>query len=100
MYVIGVDVGGTNTDAVLMRGNDILAWHKSPTTTDVGRGVSTVIQQVLDRTCIPLDGISTVKIGTTQFLNASLERDDRKMDKVAVIRLCGPYTRCVAPFRK
>ncbi|KAK6221902.1 hypothetical protein LQW54_001122 [Pestalotiopsis sp. IQ-011] len=98
MYVIGVDVGGTNTDAVLMRGNDILAWHKSPTTTDVGGGVSTVIQQVLNETGVPLNEISTVKIGTTQFLNASLERDGRKIDRVAVIRLSGPYTRSVAPF--
>ncbi len=25
---IGIDVGGTNTDAVLMDGTNVLAWHK------------------------------------------------------------------------
>ncbi|KAF3015963.1 hypothetical protein E8E14_012666 [Neopestalotiopsis sp. 37M] len=98
MLVIGVDVGGTNTDAVLMRGKDILAWHKSPTTTDVSIGVSTVIQEVLQKTGTSPNDVTCVKVGTTKFLNASLERDGRKMDRVAVIRLCGPYTQSVAPF--
>ena len=33
---IGIDVGGTNTDAVLMDGIDVLGWRKTPTTPDVG----------------------------------------------------------------
>ena len=32
---VGVDVGGTNTDAVIMNGTDVLGWCKSPTTPDV-----------------------------------------------------------------
>jgi hypothetical protein len=98
-HVVGVDVGGTNTDAVIMKGKAILAWHKSPTTADIRSGVSMVIQEALRKACISSDQISAVKIGTTQFLNASLEGDSQKMDRVAVIRLCGPYTRSVAPFR-
>ena len=35
---IGVDVGGTNTDAVLLRGRTVLASHKAPTSPDVGTG--------------------------------------------------------------
>ena len=33
---IGIDVGGTNTDAVLMNGIEVLGWRKTPTTPDVG----------------------------------------------------------------
>ena len=35
---IGVDVGGTNTDAVLMDGARVLASTKTPTTANVSRG--------------------------------------------------------------
>ncbi|KAH8201232.1 hypothetical protein TruAng_004622 [Truncatella angustata] len=97
-YVVGVDVGGTNTDAVLMNGKTVVAWHKSPSTADVSSGVSAAIKEVLAEAGILGSAVPLVKIGTTQFLNATLERDGRKMDKVAVIRLCGPYTQSVAPF--
>ncbi|KAL2281723.1 hypothetical protein FJTKL_11403 [Diaporthe vaccinii] len=33
-----------------------------------------------------------------QFVNAILELDRSKLDRVAVLRLCGPYTRSVTPF--
>ena len=36
---IGVDVGGTNTDAVLVDGRDVLAEAKTPTTADVTGGI-------------------------------------------------------------
>ena len=36
---IGVDVGGTNTDAALMDGAMVLASVKSPTTDDIACGV-------------------------------------------------------------
>ena len=36
---IGVDVGGTHTDAVLMNGLDVVASHKALTTADVESGV-------------------------------------------------------------
>ena len=39
MFRIGVDVGGTNTDAVVMQGDKILSGVKSPTTEDVMSGV-------------------------------------------------------------
>ena len=44
---IGVDVGGTNTDAVLLRDRTVLASHKSPTTPDVGSGVVGAITEIL-----------------------------------------------------
>ncbi len=39
MIRIGIDVGGTNTDAVVMDGADVLAAVKTATTPDVMRGV-------------------------------------------------------------
>ena len=36
---VGIDVGGTNTDAVLMDGDTVLAEVKQPTTADVTSGI-------------------------------------------------------------
>ena len=44
MIRIGVDVGGTNTDAVVMKGNKFLGGAKSPTTEDILTGVENAIQ--------------------------------------------------------
>lgn len=63
--VVGIDVGGTNTDTVLMDGKEVLGWHKVPTTHDLGKGVSTSIAEVLRKTGIAPDGVAVVKIGTT-----------------------------------
>ncbi|KAG9234143.1 hypothetical protein BJ875DRAFT_441551 [Amylocarpus encephaloides] len=98
-YVIGVDVGGTNTDAVILQDETVLAWHKTSTTIDIQQGVECAIKEVVKKAGLPLGGrVSAVKIGTTQFLNAVLEQDSSKLDKVAVIRLCGSYSRCTPPF--
>ena len=35
--VLGVDVGGTNTDAVIMLGSEVLASAKRATTQEIGR---------------------------------------------------------------
>jgi len=44
---IGIDVGGTNTDAVLMDGVSVLAWHKAPTTPDVTSGITAVLKAIM-----------------------------------------------------
>ena len=44
---IGVDVGGTNTDAVLMDGEKIKSSCKTTTTEDVSSGITTAIETVL-----------------------------------------------------
>ena len=36
---IGIDVGGTNTDAVLLEGAKLVAQAKRPTTADVTSGI-------------------------------------------------------------
>ena len=43
MIRIGVDVGGTNTDAVVMQSDKFLGGAKSPTTKDILSGVKNAI---------------------------------------------------------
>ena len=47
MIRIGVDVGGTNTDAVLMDGAKVLAGVKATTTKDVMSGVINALKSLL-----------------------------------------------------
>ena len=71
---IGVDVGGTNTDAVVMDGARVVAAVKSPTTEDVGGGIVAAVGEVLTAAGIAAGSIDSVMIGTTQFTNAFVER--------------------------
>ncbi len=46
---VGVDVGGTNTDAVVVRGQaEVLGWSKVLTTADVTAGVTESIKGALN----------------------------------------------------
>lgn len=44
---IGIDVGGTNTDAVLMDDAAVVDWCKHPTTRDVTTGIVSALQDLL-----------------------------------------------------
>jgi N-methylhydantoinase A/oxoprolinase/acetone carboxylase beta subunit len=93
---IGVDVGGTNTDAVLMDGVQVVGWTKTPTTPEVGRGIITALRQLLDQTRAPKSQINAIMIGTTHFTNAVVER--RRLLEVGVIRLGLPATEALPPL--
>jgi N-methylhydantoinase A/oxoprolinase/acetone carboxylase beta subunit len=93
---IGIDVGGTNTDAVLMIGQDVVDWVKTPTTADVTTGIVTALQQLLAQTGTGASDVSGVMIGTTHFTNAVVQR--RGLSPVAAIRLALPATACVPPL--
>jgi N-methylhydantoinase A/oxoprolinase/acetone carboxylase beta subunit len=93
---IGIDVGGTNTDAVLMDGLDVLGWRKTPTTPDVGTGIIRVLRDLLGETKVAAADIRAVMIGTTHFTNAIVER--RRLVPVAAIRLGLPATRSLPPL--
>lgn len=96
MLRIGVDVGGTNTDAALLDGDTVVATVKRSTASNIVDGVIEAIRAVIaDAGCTPAD-VSTLMIGTTQFLNALIER--RGLEKTAVLRLCGPTTRSLPPM--
>lgn len=93
---IGVDVGGTNTDAVLMDGMQVLGWAKASTTADVSSGIRAAITSVLNKSSIDTAGIRLVMIGTTHFTNAFVER--KRLLPVGVIRLSLPAGRGVPPL--
>ena len=106
--VTGVDVGGTNTDAVILRGKEVIASVKHPTTRDRTTGVRTAIENVIENLVQShsqpgytsrvdvIKCIKRVNIGTTHFVNALIER--KNLHKVGVIRLCGSATRALLPF--
>lgn len=105
MYRIGVDVGGTNTDSAILDvtalnspSRGVLASSKSATTADITGGIYNVIEDVLEKSSIERSNVLSVTIGTTHFVNAVVEADERRLSKVAVVRLCGPYTRQNPPF--
>ncbi len=85
---IGVDVGGTNTDGIILSDGKVLVSEKTTTTEDVGDGVFNIIQTVLAKGDISPDKISSVMIGTTHFTNALVER--KKLQQIAAIRLALP----------
>ena len=94
--ILGVDVGGTNTDAVLMDGRNLLSSRKLPTTPDVSEGIVHAIQRVLKQSDVPTDRIQCVAIGTTHFTNAFVEREG--LLKVGLIRIALPASAGVLPL--
>jgi N-methylhydantoinase A/oxoprolinase/acetone carboxylase beta subunit len=93
---IGIDVGGTNTDAVVMRDREVLAAHKTSTTADVGSGIRSALMEVLRQAQVEAGRISAVMIGTTHFTNSFVQA--RSLASVGVIRLAAPATVSLPPF--
>eukprot|EP01128_Nolandella_sp_AFSM9_P004963 TRINITY_DN2343_c0_g2_i1.p1 TRINITY_DN2343_c0_g2~~TRINITY_DN2343_c0_g2_i1.p1 ORF type:complete len:1031 (+),score=187.63 TRINITY_DN2343_c0_g2_i1:57-3095(+) len=98
MFRLGVDVGGTNTDVVLLKGNDVVRLAKVPTSKDVTGGIIEAVTKVLPEVDDAQLKVSAVMVGTTHFLNAVLQKKLEKLQKVAVIRLSGPASSDLPPF--
>lgn len=97
MKRIGIDVGGTNTDAVLVADETVVASVKRPTTEDVTSGIVDALRALLER--LPEGkpaGIDAVMIGTTHFTNAVVER--RELSRVAAVRIGLPSGSSLPPF--
>jgi N-methylhydantoinase A/oxoprolinase/acetone carboxylase beta subunit len=93
---IGIDVGGTNTDAVLMDGLKVVSKIKTPTTADVTSGITTALEHILTSSGTPTSAIAGVMIGTTHFTNAVVER--KRLEQTAIIRLGLPATLALPPM--
>ena len=93
---IGVDVGGTNTDAVIVEGDKVIASYKGATTEDVSTGVQQSVIRVLADSRLHRNEIDTVIIGTTQFTNAVVQRSN--LMETAIIRLGLPSSSAVPPM--
>lgn len=104
--LIGIDVGGTNTDSVLLNpslfdseSRGVIAYHKSLTTADVSDGISNALDRLFDEDKgYTQKDVLAITIGTTHFINAVIEQDRARLAPVAVIRLCGPYSKGSYPF--
>src|SRR5450631_1698394 len=101
MRRIGIDVGGTNTDAVLIEDGKVAGAVKAPTSEDVTAGIldslkslaATGVLKDSDGKATHIDG---VMIGTTHFINAVVQR--RHLTKVAALRLGMPASASLPPF--
>jgi N-methylhydantoinase A/oxoprolinase/acetone carboxylase beta subunit len=96
MIRIGIDVGGTNTDAVVMDGTTVLAGVKEATTADVMSGVVAALKSVLAASGMKPESIDVVMIGTTHFTNAVVQRRD--LAPTAAVRLGLPATASLPPM--
>ena len=93
---IGIDVGGTNTDAVLMDGSTVLAEIKTSTTNDVTSGVVAALRGLADAKDFAPADINAVMIGTTHFTNAIVEAS--RLAPTAAVRLGLPATKALPPM--
>ena len=93
---IGIDVGGTNTDAVAMRGREVLHAVKAGTTADVTSGVLDALRTLLRDGGVEPASVGVVMIGTTHFTNAVVQR--RELEPTAAVRLGLPATECLPPM--
>ncbi|WP_020392077.1 hydantoinase/oxoprolinase N-terminal domain-containing protein [Kribbella catacumbae] len=96
MLRLGIDVGGTNTDAVLIDGSQVVAATKAPTTPDVTGGIVTAIQDLGSSTGFDPAQVAAVMIGTTHFINALVEAD--RLAPTAAIRFGLPATSALPPL--
>lgn len=92
---VGIDVGGTNTDAVLLdEDRTILAAVKRPSTFDIESGVRASLEAVLDGQ--DRSAVRLAMLGTTQCTNAIVER--RGLRRVGVLRIGAPATTAIPPL--
>jgi N-methylhydantoinase A/oxoprolinase/acetone carboxylase beta subunit len=96
MRRIGIDVGGTNTDAVLVEDDRVVAWVKTPTTNDVTSGVAGALRLLVEELGGATGIVDAVMIGTTHFTNAVVQRRD--LEPVAAVRVALPSGRSLPPF--
>ena len=97
MYKLGIDVGGTNTDAVLIDENlNVAAAVKSPTSEDIYGGIMNAVDAVLEQSGVDRAAISQAMLGTTQCTNAIVER--KGLAPIAILRIGAPASVGIPPM--
>ena len=97
MYKLGIDVGGTNTDAVLIDENlKVVASVKRHTTPDAYDGILDAVRAVLEESGVDRREIGQAMLGTTQCTNAIVER--RHLAPIGVLRIGAPATVGIPPM--
>lgn len=97
MYKLGIDVGGTNTDAVLIDENfNVVAEVKRHTTSDVYDGIVDAMRGVIRQSGVNPKAIGQAMLGTTQCTNAIVER--KNLAPIGVMRIGAPATVGIPPM--
>lgn len=96
MKRIGIDVGGTNTDAVLIDGETVIGAVKTTTTEDVTGGIRAALGDLGAAVGEGLEDVAAVMIGTTHFVNAVVQRRD--LNRAAALRVCLPASATLPPM--
>jgi len=96
MRRIGIDVGGTNTDAVLLEDGRVVHAIKTPTTADVMSGIATALERLGQHPEVARGRIDGVVIGTTHFINAVIQ--PRDLSRIAAVRIGLPASASLPPF--
>ena len=91
---LGIDVGGTNTDAVIVdEAGAVLASTKVVTTPDPMDGIRSSLEGVLPD--VDKSAISQAMLGTTHPANAIIQRQG--LDRIGILRLAAPSSLLVVP---
>ena len=97
MYKLGIDVGGTNTDAVLVDENRaVVADIKYPTSVDIYDGIVGAMRTVLEVSGVDPKQIGQAMLGTTQCTNAIVER--KNLAPIGILRIGAPATTGIRPM--
>lgn len=96
-YRLGIDVGGTNTDAVILDKNDkVVSKCKKPTTEDISTGIKEAVDAVFQESKIDPAMIVHAMLGTTHSTNAIVER--KGLARMGIVRLGAPSGLAVPPY--
>ena len=96
-YRLGIDVGGTNTDAVLLNDTgEVVAAFKNATTTPVLEGIERAVAEVISSSKIDPTLIKDAMLGTTHATNAIVQR--KGLSSVGVVRISAPSGLAIPPF--
>ncbi len=96
-YKIGIDVGGTNTDAVLLdQDSNIIHSLKTPTTRNVSDGIDLALNMLLKDSKVDKSLVNYAMLGTTHCTNAIVER--KGLNEVGIIRIGAPATLAIQPL--
>ncbi len=96
-YRLGIDVGGTNTDAVILDKNDkVVSKCKKPTTEDISTGIKEAVEAVFQESKIDPAMIVHAMLGTTHSTNAIVER--KGLARMGIVRLGAPSGLAVPPY--
>ena len=107
---IGVHIGSTTTNAVILQGRELIAKAKHPTRkNNAPEEFRPIVENVIDNFVASnvvnkprltrndvINCTGRITVGVSHFMNALLER--KGLSKVGVIRLCGSATRALPPF--